>query len=159
MIRRTDFSSLRHLLDDRIEIGADEQHLGAGVLDHVGHLGRRQTEIDRHQDQIGLGGTEPELEESRRVFGQNCDARLRPEALGDQSVCDLIGAAIELAEGEVPSLKMDRHPMRTALGVMARDIPDRGHVRNAIDLEHDVSSRKRAFVSLAVPPPASIVMR
>jgi len=40
---------------------------------------------------------------------------------------------------------MDRYPMGAAPGVMARDIAERGKVRGAIDLEHDVSSLKAGF--------------
>ena len=35
------FQIVYHLLDQRIEIGADEQNLGAGIVDHISDLGRR----------------------------------------------------------------------------------------------------------------------
>ena len=60
---------MRHFFDERIEIGADEQHLRAGIRDHVGYFGRCQPEIDRHQHYIGFRGAEPELEEGRHVLG------------------------------------------------------------------------------------------
>ena len=67
-MRRTDFSSCATFSMNGIEIGADEQQFRAGILDDIGHLGRRQPEIDRHQHHIGFGGAEPEFEKSRRVF-------------------------------------------------------------------------------------------
>jgi hypothetical protein len=39
---------MRHLLGERIKIGADEQQLSAGIGDDVSHFGRRQPEVDRH---------------------------------------------------------------------------------------------------------------
>ena len=57
----------------------------------------------------------------------------------------MVGSPIEFAVAEVPSLIMDRHSMRAVPGVMARDIAERGKVRGAIDLEHDVSSLKAGF--------------
>ena len=62
------FQIVRHLFDNGIEIGADKQQFCARVLDNVGHLLRREPEIDRHQHHIGLGGAEPEIEKIRRVF-------------------------------------------------------------------------------------------
>ena len=57
-----------HFLDQRIEIGADEQNIGAGIVDHIGDLWRRKPEIDRHQHDVGLGGAEPQIEEGRRIL-------------------------------------------------------------------------------------------
>ena len=62
------FQIVRHFLDQWIEIGADEQNFGAGVVDHIGDLRRRKPEIDRHQHDIGLGGAEPEIEKRRRIL-------------------------------------------------------------------------------------------
>jgi hypothetical protein len=49
----------------------------------------------------------------------------------------LIGAAIKLAEGGTPPLKMDGDPVRANPGVVAGDITDRNDVRKALDVEHD----------------------
>ncbi len=126
----------RDLLDQRIEIGADEQQLGAGIVDHIGDFRRRQPEIDRHQHDIGFGGAEPKIEEGRRVFRQIGDARLRTHAFGDQAVGDLIGAAVELAEGGALAFEMDGDAIRTDPGMMARDVADGHDVGKALDVEH-----------------------
>ena len=127
----------RDLLDQRIEIGADEQKLGAGIVDHIGDLRRRQPEIDRHQHDIGFGGAEPQLEEGRRIFRQIGDARLRTHAFGDQAVGDLIGAAVELAECGALAFEMDGDAIWTDPGMMTRDVADGHDVRKALDVEHD----------------------
>ena len=45
--------------DDRIKIGADEQKLGAGVLDDESRFGRSKAEIDRDQNRVRFCSAEP----------------------------------------------------------------------------------------------------
>ena len=121
---------MRHLVDDRIEIGADEQELGPGVLDHIGDLRRRKAEIDRHQHHVGLGGAEPELEEGRPVLGEDRRCALAGRTpSGDQAVGHLVGTAVELAIGGVLPLEMDGYPIGAGSGVVARDVADRQKCR------------------------------
>src|SRR5262245_59387776 len=99
------FELMRDLLDRAVKILPHEQQLGLRVVDHEGDLGRSETEVDRHEYRIGLGGPEPKLEKRRMVLGQNSDARLRLDAGGDQRVGDLVGAAIEIAVGDLSALE------------------------------------------------------
>ena len=138
------FQIVRDLLDQRIEIGAHEQDVGAGIVDHISDFRWRQPEIDRHQHDVGLGGAEPKIEEGRRVFREVGDARLRTHAFGDQPVGDLIGAAIEFAEGGAPPFKMNGHAIGTDPGMVARDIADGHDVGKALDFEHGDSPQGRS---------------
>ena len=130
------FQLVGDLLDERIEVGTDEQQLSAGVLDHISRLGRRQTEIDRHQHHVGLGRAEPQLEKGRHVLGQNGDACLRPHALGDEAVGDAIGPAVKLAIGEMLPLEMEGDGVGPDFGMMLGDIGNRRNFGDVGNVEH-----------------------
>src|SRR4029079_18422155 len=78
----------------------------------------------------------PELEEGRPVLGENSDAPLPPDALGDQAVGHLAGPPIELTIGDTLSLEMDGYPIGTGSGVTAGDIADPGNFGTAGDIVH-----------------------
>src|ERR1700689_2297493 len=77
------------------------------------------------------------MEKSRRVLGQDGDACLRLQPLGDQAVGDLVGGAVKLGKRDVPALVMDGDAVRTSAGMMAGDVADRSDGRDAFDLAHD----------------------
>ena len=59
------------------EAFADERHLGAGVLEDVGDLGRRQTPVHRDSDRADFGGAEQDFEETIRILVEYSDAGTR----------------------------------------------------------------------------------
>ena len=118
---------VRHLLDRRVEIGADEQQLGLGVIDDEGDLGWRQAEIDRHQHDARLGRAEPQFEEGGDVLRQEGDPPRGRDVSGDQALRHLAGPPVEHRISDLFAFEMQRHHLGARCGVAACDV---GNGRN-----------------------------
>ena len=88
------------VIDHVRELGVDEDDLRAGVLQHVLEVGRDQPVVHRHDDRADRGGRVEGLQELVRVGRDDADAVAFADPGGEQGVCLLIDADVELGPGE-----------------------------------------------------------
>ena len=102
-----------HVAERVVELGVDQQHRGAGVLDDVAHLVGIQTEVDGHEDAAVAAHAPERAQQARRVLRDHGDpftladaeaveaGGLRPRQLGEAGVGELaprLGGLVRLVD-------------------------------------------------------------
>ena len=107
-------------VDDRHEVGPDDEHLGLGVVDDVLDLGRSEPPVDVDADRVEERRAEEDLEVFDAVLVEERDAVLRSDTLGGECLSGLRGAVTQLGPGERPIVLDECRVIRT-VGAMDPD--------------------------------------
>ena len=109
----------------RVEVGADDEDLGAGVVDDVRDLGRRQPPVHRDGDRVELGERERDFEVLGTVLVEERDPVAGPDPDARERVGEPVRPPVELTEGDRAALELDRRRVGLVPGVRANDVSDR----------------------------------
>jgi hypothetical protein len=149
------FELITDALDERHELGADEQHLGARVAEHVDDFRRSESPVHADEHGVGLEAPVDHFEERVGVHADVADACLGPHARGDQAVRDLAGPGVELAERRRAVLEHVRDVARASPGLLAGKV---GQYLEVAEIEHAcllAKARRRVNAAAGRHPSAS----
>ena len=127
----TNWNSAVDVLQRLVELGVDQQHPGAGVLDDVAHLVGAEPEVHRHQHPAGAADAEERREQPGAVVADDRDpvADLEPELVEPRGLPPGQGAELgvrQLAQGR-----------RGLVGLVDDADPVAVHLHGAVDEVRD----------------------
>ena len=112
-------------VEDRNEVGADDEHLGRRVVDDEGDLGRRQPPVDVDAHGVAEGRAVEHLEVLDAVLVEEGDAVLRPDAGGPQAGGHPPRPLVQLGPRDAAVAERQRPRRRASFALCARTMSAR----------------------------------